>query len=65
MRIKPVYGSLPAVSRAPGEPAAGIRELREELGIDATPGVYIASHQRDVSGQNEFICTAYCLRLTV
>ncbi|VDZ79296.1 MutT family protein [Salmonella bongori] len=24
---------------------------REELGIDATPGAYIASHQRDVSGR--------------
>lgn len=37
----------------PGEtqPQALIRELREELGIDATPGVYIASHQRDVSGR--------------
>lgn len=37
----------------PGEtrPQALVRELREELGIDATPGVYIASHQRDVSGR--------------
>ncbi|EDV4562985.1 pyrimidine (deoxy)nucleoside triphosphate diphosphatase [Salmonella enterica subsp. enterica] len=37
----------------PGEtqPQALIRELREELGIDATPGDYIASHQRDVSGR--------------
>lgn len=37
----------------PGEtqPQALIRELREELGIDATPGAYIASHQREVSGR--------------
>lgn len=51
----------------PGEtqPQALIRELREELGIDATPGVYIASHQRDVLADG-FICTpGMCLRLTV
>ncbi|SUG42926.1 pyrimidine (deoxy)nucleoside triphosphate pyrophosphohydrolase [Salmonella enterica subsp. arizonae] len=37
----------------PGEtqPQALVRELREELGIDATPGAYIASHQRDISGR--------------
>lgn len=28
-----------------------VRELREELGIEATPGGYIASHQREVSGR--------------
>ncbi|WP_181012909.1 pyrimidine (deoxy)nucleoside triphosphate diphosphatase [Citrobacter amalonaticus] len=35
----------------PGEtqPQALIRELREELGIAATIGGYIASHQREVS----------------
>lgn len=31
------------------QPQALIRELREELGIDAEPGVYVASHQREVS----------------
>lgn len=53
MRIKPVYGNLPAVKSNPAKtrPQALVRELREELGIDATPGVYIASHQRDVSGR--------------
>lgn len=28
-----------------------IRELREELGIEAVPAAYIASHQREVSGR--------------
>lgn len=27
-----------------------VRELREELGIEATVGEYVASHQREVSG---------------
>lgn len=37
----------------PGEsqPDALVRELREELGISATVGRYIASHQREVSGR--------------
>ena len=37
----------------PGEtqPQALARELREELGIEATIGAYIASHQREVSGR--------------
>ncbi|BBV41282.1 pyrimidine (deoxy)nucleoside triphosphate pyrophosphohydrolase [Citrobacter portucalensis] len=37
----------------PGEsqPEALIRELREELGIEAVVGRYIASHQREVSGR--------------
>lgn len=37
----------------PGEsqPQALIRELREELGIDAVVGRYVASHQREVSGR--------------
>ncbi|TGB66979.1 MULTISPECIES: pyrimidine (deoxy)nucleoside triphosphate diphosphatase [unclassified Escherichia] len=37
----------------PGEsqPQALIRELREELGIDAIIGKYVASHQREVSGR--------------
>ncbi|KNC94917.1 pyrimidine (deoxy)nucleoside triphosphate diphosphatase [Trabulsiella odontotermitis] len=33
------------------QPAALIRELREELGIEAQPGAYVASHQREVSGR--------------
>lgn len=33
------------------QPQALVRELREELGIDATVGAYIASHQREVSGR--------------
>ncbi|WP_039058179.1 pyrimidine (deoxy)nucleoside triphosphate diphosphatase [Enterobacter sp. Bisph1] len=33
------------------QPQALARELREELGIDAVPGGYIASHQREVSGR--------------
>ncbi|MGK9171759.1 pyrimidine (deoxy)nucleoside triphosphate diphosphatase [Yokenella regensburgei] len=37
----------------PGEtqPQALVRELGEELGIEATVGDYIASHQREVSGR--------------
>ncbi|AUU85145.1 pyrimidine (deoxy)nucleoside triphosphate diphosphatase [Leclercia adecarboxylata] len=31
------------------QPAALVRELREELGIEACPAEYIASHQREVS----------------
>jgi len=31
------------------QPQALVRELREELGIDASPGCYVASHQREVS----------------
>lgn len=33
------------------QPQALIRELREELGIDAVPECYVASHQRNVSGR--------------
>lgn len=33
------------------QPEALIRELREELGIEAQPGTYVASHQREVSGR--------------
>lgn len=33
------------------QPQALIRELREELGIEAVVGRYIASHQREVSGR--------------
>lgn len=37
----------------PGEsqPQALARELREELGIEAEPARYVASHQREVSGR--------------
>ncbi|MBJ3558611.1 pyrimidine (deoxy)nucleoside triphosphate diphosphatase [Salmonella enterica subsp. enterica serovar Derby] len=37
----------------PGEsqPQALVRELREELGIEAIVGDYITSHQREVSGR--------------
>lgn len=31
------------------QPEALIRELREELGIEAQPARYVASHQREVS----------------
>lgn len=33
------------------QPEALIRELREELAIEAQPGKYIASHRREVSGR--------------
>ncbi|MGL4723522.1 MAG: pyrimidine (deoxy)nucleoside triphosphate diphosphatase [Scandinavium sp.] len=33
------------------QPEALIRELREELGIEALPAEYVASHQREVSGR--------------
>ncbi|SEL42756.1 (d)CTP diphosphatase [Kosakonia sacchari] len=33
------------------QPQALTRELREELGIDALPACYVASHQREVSGR--------------
>ncbi|WP_368541187.1 pyrimidine (deoxy)nucleoside triphosphate diphosphatase [Enterobacter soli] len=33
------------------QPEALVRELREELGIHARPGRYVASHQREVSGR--------------
>lgn len=32
------------------QPEALIRELKEELGIEARPAAYVASHQREVSG---------------
>jgi (d)CTP diphosphatase len=37
----------------PGEsqPQALVRELHEELGIEAVVGQYVASHQREVSGR--------------
>lgn len=39
------------VEQGESQREALIRELREELGIDARPARYIASHQRDVSGR--------------
>jgi len=33
------------------QPQALVRELREELGIEARPARYVASHQREVSGR--------------
>lgn len=33
------------------QPQALARELREELGIEATVGAYIASHRREISGR--------------
>lgn len=33
------------------QPEALIRELREELGIEAQPTQYVASHKREVSGR--------------
>lgn len=37
------------VERGETQPEALIRELREELAIEAQPGRYVASHQREVS----------------
>lgn len=39
------------VEAGESQPQALVRELREELGIEATPGAYVASHQREVSGR--------------
>ncbi|WP_437890099.1 pyrimidine (deoxy)nucleoside triphosphate diphosphatase [Phytobacter sp. V91] len=39
------------VENGESQPQALIRELREELGIEALPGEYVASHQREVSGR--------------
>lgn len=33
------------------QPQALVRELREELGIEAVPACFIASHQQEVSGR--------------
>ncbi len=35
-----------------------VRELREELGIEATVGEYVASHQREVSADYPSSCLA-------
>ncbi|HFZ8995987.1 TPA: pyrimidine (deoxy)nucleoside triphosphate diphosphatase [Citrobacter freundii] len=39
------------VEAGESQPQALVRELREELGIEAVVGKYIASHQREVSGR--------------
>ena len=36
-----------------------VRELNEELGIEATVGEYVASHQREVSGRIIFMPGTY------
>lgn len=50
--IRRDYGSLPVVKSSRMK-ASGrlVRELREELGIEAAVGEYVASHQREVSGR--------------
>ncbi len=39
------------VEAGESQPQALVRELQEELGITATPGMYVASHQREISGR--------------
>lgn len=56
---RPPHADQPGMWEFPGgkveagetQPEALIRELREELGIEAVPAAYVASHQREVSGR--------------